>query len=68
MKKSRIARPIPVVESPTVRSLPLVELLARRPRCLPLAGARSPLLEEPLRRQVLGDDDDGQARWVQQTA
>ena len=27
MKKSRIARPIAVVESPTVRSLPLVELV-----------------------------------------
>ena len=27
MKKSRIARPITAVESPTVRSLPLVELL-----------------------------------------
>ena len=27
MKKSRIARPIVAVESPTVRSLPLVELL-----------------------------------------
>src|SRR4051794_15629861 len=27
MKKSRIARPIAAVESPTVRSLPLVELL-----------------------------------------
>ena len=27
MKKSRIARPIAVVESPAVRSLPLVELL-----------------------------------------
>ena len=27
MKKSRIARPIAAVESPAVRSLPLVELL-----------------------------------------
>jgi hypothetical protein len=38
------------------------------PGATPLAGARSPVLEGRLRRrQALGEEDDGQGRWEQET-